>query len=290
MLTGITYFEKIVPPKDGEKHLENLAKQGFKHIEFSPHPTLISSKDLKNFVKKGTGLGMTTAFHNPDFADAYNFSLNFFKSNPQMRDNLIKLFHRLCEINPSSEFIKFVVHGASATPNERPDREFLIDLNDRAFDYLSNEILRQSLPIQLHLENTCYLDEYAVTQTAEDLSLFFQKYQGAPIALCLDLPHWFRQCKGQGEAPDKIFETSFKNIIDQTHYAHLHGISKNLEKSHLPLEIENSFYFDFVKAFYSNKKEIIFNLEIFDLQGIENFSTFESVVTSSFQLLVENCR
>lgn len=290
MQTGITFFEKYVSPSDGENHLENLAASGFKHVEFSPHPTLMDFSQLALLVKKAHGLGMTTAFHNPDFADPYNFSLNFFKSNHQLRTHLIKLFHSLCEINPSPEPIKFVLHGASSSLKETPEPKGLIELNDRSFDFLSNEILRQNLPIRLCLENTCYLDEFAVTQSAEDLCAFFQKHQGAPIDLCFDLPHWYRQYKGHLEAPNKIFEPAFEIIFNRIQYAHLHGISENLEKSHLPLEIENSFYFDFVKEFYTKKKEIIFNLEIFDLQGIVNFTSFENIVTSSLQLLVENCR
>lgn len=290
MQTGITYFEKIVSPSDGETHLEHLAEKGIKQIEFSPHPTLISSQDLQRLVKKTSALGMTSAFHNPDFVDPYNYSPNFFKDNHQMRLNLLKLLNSLCELNPSTEKAKYVLHGASCSLNEMPDRDILTDLNDRTFDFLSNEILRQNLPIQLFLENTCYIDEYAVTQSAEDLRSFFQKHQGAPVDLCFDLPHWYRQYKGRSEAPKKCFEPDFKIILDRTQYAHLHGVSKNLEKSHLPIEIENSFYFDFVKEFHANKNEIIFNLEIFDLQGIVNFSTFESVVFSNVQLLVENCR
>ena len=290
MLTGITFYEKYVSPADGEKHLEFLAEEGFKHVEFSPHPSLIDFDNLKYLMKKAYHLGLSTAFHNPDFADPFHFSLNFFKSNSELKNHLLKQLYFLCESNPSPEPIKYVIHGASLPLNENPDRALLKELNDRAFDYLSNEILRQNLPLQLLLENTCYLDEFAVTQTAEDLSSFLQKYEGAPLDLCLDLPHWYRQYKGHDETPHKILEPSSKYILDHILYAHLHGISENLEKSHLPMKNENSFYFDFVKAFYDNKKEIIFNLEIFDLQGIEKFSTYENVVKSSFKPLVEYCR
>lgn len=290
MLTGITYFEKFISPDYGEKHLENLAETGFCHVEFSPHPALISDLDLKRLVKKAQSLGLSTAFHNPDFIDPYGYSLNFYKDHSHMKSNLLRLFHHLADMSISPERIKFILHGASSPLGSSPNRTSLLDINHRAFDFFANEIVRQSLPIQLCLENTCHQDEFAVTQSAEDLCLFFKKHQGAPIDLCLDLPHWFRQCKGHLEAPEVCFENSSKIFFDRIVYAHLHGVSENLEKSHIPIDTENSFYFDFVKAFYAEKKEIIFNLEIFDVQGIEKNPSFESVTVKCFQLLVENCR
>ncbi len=290
MLTGITYFEKFISPDYGETHLENLVQSGFKHVEFSPHPSLISSQDLKRLVRKAQSLGLSTAFHNPDFIDPYAYSLNFYKSHANMKTNLQRLFQNIADMTTSPEAVKFILHGSSSPIGHSEERSTLLDINDRAFDFFANEVVRLNLPIQLCLENTCHQDEFAVTQSAEDLQLFFKKHQGAPIDLCFDLPHWFRQYKGQLEGLKVCFDSSSKIFFDKISYAHLHGVSENLEKSHLPIVTENSFYFDFVKAFYAEKKEIIFNLEIFDLQGIEKFSSFETVVAESFQLLVENCR
>ncbi len=296
MKTGMTYFEKMILPHQGEGYLETLAASGYKHVEFSPHPSLISNTDLKRLINKAESLGLSVGIHNPDFANPYLYSVNHFKNHSQMRKAMVSLFEHLINICQNTEPLKFVIHGASATQHRfsTADSETakaqLMDLNLSAFDYFANQIIKRNLPIQLLLENTCQLDEFSATQTAADLRTFFNKIQGAPIDLCLDLPHWFRQCKSQSDAPESCFCEENQIFFDRISYAHIHGVSENLEKSHLAMDTENSFYFDFVKGFYAKKDEIIFNLEIFDLQGIVNFSTFESVAIKSIQSLVEICR
>jgi hypothetical protein len=109
--------------------------------------------------------------------------------------------------------------------------------------------------------------------------------KGAPISLCFDLPHWWRQCQFEKKAPDLCFHSDYDLLFEQISYAHLHGFNQFLEKSHLRFKSEHSLFLDFVKQFSNKKTQINFNLEIFDVQGFENFDNYQSLLKSQFQYL-----
>lgn len=290
MKIGSTYYEKTVPIDQGLGHLERLAEWGFSHVEFSPHEKLLSKTQLRQLHKKAQSLHLTTAFHSPDFLDPVHFATGYYGADASVKNSYLRMLHELSGLDLSTASgHPLVIHGAQEEHAAASGQNAKTSLY-RFFDWLANELIRQNLPLQLCLENSCALDEQANTQTPSELLEFFTQFKGAPIYLCFDLPHWWRQCQLINLAPDYCFEDDFKPVMDQIIYGHLHGIDSISNQSHVGINSEHLSYFDFVKRFSLKKTQINFNLEIFESSGFENFSTYETLLKSQFQLIVEKCR
>ncbi|MDP2950796.1 MAG: hypothetical protein Q8N55_00255, partial [bacterium] len=178
----------------------------------------------------------------------------------------------------------FVVHGTDLNLLRDSKQAHYINLS--FFEWLANEISRSNLPFSVCLENTCHYDDHSITQTDSQLIHFFEQIKGAPIYLCFDLPHWWRQCQLDKKAPELCFETNFLPVFNQISYAHLHGFSLNFQNSHMSLKnIPNSFI-EFVKQFSLKKNQININLEIFETNNFEEFSSFEKLLAEQLQVLL----
>jgi hypothetical protein len=284
MRIGTTFYEKCVSPNQGIPHIENLVETGFKHIEFSPHPNLMSFSDLKRFYRHAEKLEMTTAFHSPAFIDPQHYDISFFKESSTIKTHYTQLLNQLSELPTKTGTHPLVVHGASL--NLLTDIKEAHYINLSFFEWLANEVSRNNLPFSICLENTCHYDDHSITQTEAQLIHFFEQLKGAPIYLCFDLPHWWRQCQLDKKAPEICFESNFIPVFNQICYAHLHGFSLNFQNSHLSLKnIPNSF-FDFVKQFSSKKDQININLEIFETNGFEEISNFENLLAEQLHLFL----
>ncbi len=286
MRIGSTFFEKNIPPASRTAHLEHLAENGFCHVEFSPHPNLIPLNELKQLQMYAQQLNMSTAFHSPDFFEPSAYQVGLFNSHSLVKKSYLQLLNWIIEHADANLRFPLVIHSASPTIADLSFHE-ATQVNLRFFDWISNEVSRQMLPIDICLENTYIKDESGSVQTLESLLYFFEQMKGAPVSLCLDLPHWWRQCQLEKRAPELLLEEPYEKLFNQIIYAHLHGMNANFEKSHLHFNREHSPFLDFVKAFSNKKNEINFNLEIFEVSGFEFFTTYETLLFEQLQLVNE---
>lgn len=284
MRIGTTFFEKSIPSDKKSAHIEHLAEKGFSHIEFSPHPKLIPLDELKALQLHAQHLNMSIAFHSPDFIEPSAFQVGLFGSHSLVKKSYLQLLHWIIEKADARHNFPLVIHSASPGIAGLSLHE-ATQVNLRFFDWIANEITREHMPIDICLENTYEKDELGSVQSHKSLQYFFQQMKGAPISLCLDLPHWWRQSHLDKKAPEILFTEPYKLIFDNIIYAHLHGMDTKFEKSHLRLNNEHSPFLDFVKAFSLKKTQINFNLEIFEVAGIEYFSSYERLLFEQLQLV-----
>lgn len=284
MSVATTFYEKYIPADKYENHLEQLAQIGYKSIEFLPHERCIPLKMIKMLTRKAKQLKLQTAFHSPDFLDPLNYQPAFFDTHPAVKKNFEQLFQWIVDDADGTFDVPFVIHSANYLQSGL-DSDAVKTTNLRFFDWLANFIERQRLPVRLCLENTYSAEEACCLKTIEDYIDFFKQMKGAPLSLCLDLPHWWRQCLKERKAPEILFDDNYELLLTQIIYCHLHGIDEKTDKSHLKLNSEHSRFLSFVKAFSDKKTQINFNLEIFDLQAVANLTTYESVLQQQLQLV-----
>lgn len=289
MHIGTSFYEKCVSPQHSTAHLEFLAECGFTHLEFTLHPKLMTLDQLKPLHRQAEALQFSTAFHSPDFLDAPHYGVAFFDEGTEVKTHYKRLIHQLAELPTLKGQHPLVIHGANPQ-HLSGNIEKANNNNCRFFDWILNETVKTNLPLSICLENTCALDEGGTTQSPDHLLAFFKTFDGAPLQLCFDLAHWWRHCQLEKTDAYFCFSDEFASAGNRIIYAHLHGFDETLMKSHIRINSEQKLYLDFVKRFYTEKKQINFNLEIFEIEGFEKISTFEALLFEQFQLIVDKCR
>lgn len=289
MRIGTSFYEKCVSPQNSAAHLETLAEHGFCHLEFTLHPKLMTFEQLKPLHRLAESLEFSTAFHSPDFLDAQHYGVAAFNEGSGVKDHYLRLIHQLAELPTHMSQHPLVIHGANPQHLSGNTEKAQIS-NFRFFDWLANETVKNNLPLSICLENTCAFDEGGTTQSADHLLDFFKAFKGAPVHLCFDLAHWWRQCQLENKDAYTCFSDEFSTMRNRIIYAHLHGFDETLRKSHIKINSEQKLYLDFVKRFYTEKKQINFNLEIFAIEGFEKITIFETLLFEQLHLIVDNCR
>ena len=289
MRIGTSFYEKCVSPKNSTAHLESLAENGFSHLEFTLHPNLITVDQLKTLHRQAESLQFSTAFHSPDFLDPQHYGVALFDEGSGVRSHYKQLIHQLADLPTLEGQHPLVIHSADPIHAAGNTKKAHTN-NYRFFDWIANETIKNNLPLSICLENTCSLDDGSTINNADHLMDFFRTFEGAPLHLCFDLAHWWRQCQLEMKDVNFCFTESFASVKDRIIYAHLHGFDATLMQSHIRINSEQKLYLDFVKRFYTEKKQINFNLEIFEIEGFENFATFETLLFEQFRLIVDKCR
>lgn len=288
---GTTFYEKVLSPKDYDRHLYQLSEGKLTGVEFTICEKLMPEKTSSHLIKLAQSLGLETTFHSPDFIEPSHYSLTHFKDLSGILNHYKRLFYFL-EKNSDQMSNKLVLHSAALrSPLETPQEN--LALNQKALDALLNFISQKNLPILLCLENTSSLDEPTLSDQVWFLEALLGTFESAPLELCLDLAHWYRSTLGSTSkgkvgslalAKDPLLGLS-SLLLEKISYSHYHGFSTDLRSSHLPVKPEHSEYLAFVNGFLENKNQIILNLEMFDFPPTENIDTYESLIFEQFQLL-----
>lgn len=291
MKIGTTFFERAVPTSKREDHLQFLVQSGFKSVEFCIHKRLMPTQESYKLIKMAAQHSLEICLHSPDFIDPKHYGLKQL-SNHGRAESLYR--HYLNEIASlgfhGQDPIKMVMHSISAEQTGF-DSQALTSENCFALERMLNLIERDQLPFQILLENTCPLDEPTLGSDFEFLEKIVDQFKGAPLSLCMDLAHLFRTLATQEvkgglntkASPQELLSGLTPKIGSAIGYAHLHGFTDDLKKSHLPIKDEHLDYIDFVKVFSQNKDQIIFNLEIFDFEDLDNLTTYESILLQHFE-------
>ena len=284
MPIATTFYEKYIPADKREEHLEQLAVIGFKSVEFLPHPSCIPLQNIKQLQRSAHQLSLLTAFHSPDFLEPLSYQPAFFSTHASVRNGYENLLHWITDGADGTCRFPLVIHSANYLHTGLSIEETQI-VNLRFFDWICNMVDRLNLPVDICLENTYSAEEACCLQTTDSYLNFYKQMKGAPISLCLDLPHWWRQCHKEKKAPEILLTDEYEMLLSKVIYSHLHGIEEKTDKSHLMLKSEHSRFSSFVKAFSDKKTQINLNLEIFDMQNVVNYSTYENVLQQQFQLV-----
>lgn len=286
MKLGTTFFERAVPPHHGEDHLSFLAQSGFQSVEFCVHQRLMPKQDSYNLIKAAARHHLEVYYHSPDFIEPQAYSLKQFLNDERASAVYRPYLYDLADLNLNNPHPQKIIFHSVASESRMIDDPNLLDENLRAMDSLLNFIVREGFPFEILLENTSPLDEPTIGSDPKFLMRILNTFRGSPLSLCLDLPHWYRTHQSAPSFTDYSYEQDALNdfyflnplLLEAISYAHLHGFSDDFSKSHLPLKDEHKDFINFVKAFSSKKDQIIFNLEIFDLEDLGNVTTYESLL------------
>ncbi len=278
MLKGTCFFEGVLNEHLEERHLNFLLENHWAQLEFTVHPNLMPLQRIRPLIRQWIKHQRLVSFHTPSFVESvYGPTLDH--PTPESLDKILKYLDTLleiCAVYP--EPIEVVFHGAQG---HLVSPSVLYDSTCRFFDKLLNRIEQTQLPVALLLENTCSLDGLTATDTLTSLNRLSTNFDTSHFGFCIDLAHLWRS-QTETHPAYQLLEADNQQLLERTSYFHLHGIHKNLSKSHLTYKNSPNDYIDFVKAVSSKKADKIFSLEIFELRGVENFNTYQDELLQWF--------